>query len=252
MTGIRRRKENLARQYKIKQTTTVAEIVGPAGAGKTTLLRALCQRDKKILPGIWLHKTSYIPFLIGDVLRWLPAYLSHHSSGRWFNWSETRSMIYLRAWQQALQHRTSQNDVVTILDQGPIFRLAFLREFGPEITGSQAYDRWWNSMLERWAGILKVVICLDAQDGTLLNRVHTRSKGHFIKGKSEHEIYEFLARSRSAYQNIFAQISSSHGPTFLYFDTEKQSPDQIADHVLSVLDAKRKAAHAISSEGAGP
>ncbi len=217
----------------------VVELVGPPGAGKTTLLRMLCRRNKKILPGIRLRKTMYIPLFMSKIFYWLPIFLCRYSHSRWFTWSELRALTYLTGWLQVLGRRTAIDDAVTVLDHGPIFRLALLREFGPAMTKSRLDDQWWNRMLAQLAGTLGLVIWLDASDGVLLKRIHNRNQSHRVKGKPEHEIYEFLARYRSTYQDIIGKLAGHHGPALLGFDTEKQSPEQIASEVLAALEVKR-------------
>lgn len=217
----------------------VVELVGPPGAGKTTLLRVLCQRNKKILPGIRLRKTTYIPLFISKIFYWLPIFLCRYSHSRWFTRGELRSLAYLSGWLQVLGHRTASYDTVTVLDHGPIFRLALLREFGPEMTKSRLYDEWWNRMLALWANTLSLVIWLDASDSVLLKRIHNRNQAHRVKGKSEHEVYEFLARYRSTYRDIIGKLTGHHGPALLGFDTEKQTLEQIAGEVLAAIEVKR-------------
>ncbi len=217
----------------------VVELVGPPGSGKTTLLRVLCQRDNKILPGIRLHKATYIPFFISKVFYWLPIFLSRYSHSRWFTWGELRALTYLSGWLQALERRTAIDDAVTVLDHGPIFRLALLREFGPEMIKSGLDDKWWNRVFAQWAKTLSLVIWLDASDSALLKRIHNRNQTHRVKGKPEHDVYEFLARYRSAYRDIIGKLAAHHGPALLCFDTEKQSPEQIAGEVLAAIEAKR-------------
>ncbi|MCI0693044.1 AAA family ATPase [candidate division KSB1 bacterium] len=217
----------------------VVELVGPPGAGKTTLLRLLCQRDKKILPGIRLRKTTYIPFFISKVFYWLPIFLSRYSHSRWFTWGELRALTYLSGWLQVLERRTAIDDAVVVLDHGPIFRLALLREFGPEMIKSRPYDKWWNRVFAQWAKTLSLIFWLDASDGALLKRIHNRNQTHRVKGKPEHDVYEFLARYRSAYRDIIGKLAAHHGPALLCFDTEKQSPEQIAGEMLAAIEVKR-------------
>jgi deoxyadenosine/deoxycytidine kinase len=217
----------------------VVELVGPPGAGKTTLLRALCQHDKKILPGIRLHKTTYIPLFISKVFYWLPVFLRRYSHSRWFTWSELRALTYLSGWLRLLRRRTTIDEAVTVLDHGPIFRLALLREFGPEMIKSRLYNQWWNRVFAPWAKTLSLVIWLDASDGALLKRIHNRNQTHRVKGKPEHDVYEFLARYRSAYRDIIGKLAVHHGPAVLCFDTEKQSLEQIAGEVLAAIEARR-------------
>ncbi len=217
----------------------VVELVGPPGAGKTTLLRVLCQRNKKILPGIRLRKTMYIPLFISRIFYWLPIFLCRHTPSRWFTWSELRALTYLSGWLQVLRSRPAIDEAVTVFDHGPIFRLTLLREFGPEVIKSRLYDQWWNRALAQWANAMSLVVWLDASDGVLLTRIHHRNQAHRVKGKSEPEVYDFLARYRSTYRDIIGKLTGHHGPALLGFDTEKQSLEQIAGEVLAAIEVKR-------------
>ena len=84
-------------------------------------------------------------------------------------------------WHQVLKRRLSGNDSITVLDQGPIYRLVFMREFGPEFTNSNVYTRWRNSMLNQWAATLHIVIWLDAPDAVLFQRINSRTEEHRVK-----------------------------------------------------------------------
>ena len=121
---------------------TVA-LAGNPNAGKTTLLRALSQHNKKIRADIRLRKIGHIPFLISHTLYWLLPFLRQYRQSRWFTRRETRSMIYLKAWGHVLERQASNKGPITIFDQGPIFRLALLHGFGPEIIKSQNAGKWW-------------------------------------------------------------------------------------------------------------
>lgn len=147
-------------------------------------------------------------------------------------------MVYLKAWHHVLERQAANNDVVTVLDHGPIYRLALLREFGPEMTKSQLYERWWDSMLKQWATIMYMVIWLDAPDVVLLERIYTRNSWHIIKGKSEQEAYEFLARYRTSYEQTITRLTANRGPTLLRFDTHQKSVDQIVDKVLAAFNSE--------------
>lgn len=216
----------------------VTEVVGPAGAGKTTLLQTLSKRDGRILPGLTLPKTTFIPTLVNNSLVFAPSFLRHYRHDRWFTLGEMRSMAYLTGWQQVLRRRPPSGDMVTVLDHGPIFRLAMLREFGPEITESQTYASWENTILNEWAATLHLVVWLDAPDSTLLERVNSRDLKHRMKERPEQEVYEFLARYRRAYEQIIAAMTAD-GPTVLRVNSHRQSVDEIADSVLNTLKLHR-------------
>jgi shikimate kinase len=214
----------------------VAEVIGPAGAGKSTLLRALSQREKRILPDIRLPKRVSIPILIRDTTTFLPTFLRYYRHSRWFTWRETRSMVYLSGWHQVLKHRAPRNDSVTVLDQGPIFRLALLREFGPELTHGDVYIKWWNNMLNQWAATLQLVIWLDAPDAVLFQRVNSRTELHRVKGQPEQDAYQYFGRYRTSYQQVIERMKAIQGPRLLCVNTHQTPVDRIVDRVLDALD----------------
>ena len=222
----------------IEKRPKVVEIVGPAGVGKTTLVRALCQRNHQIQAGVCFHKTRLIPVWLGNILFWLPTFLRQYRHSRWFNRKELRSMAYLKLWHQILAGQSASNDSITVLDHGPIFRLAMLQEFGPEIVKSQLYERWHNTMLKEWAATLDLVIWLDAPDAILWERIQNRNCRHKVKGKSREEGYKFLAHYRRAYEQIIAELKVDSGIKVVCFNTDQESPHQIADRVLVALNAK--------------
>lgn len=215
----------------------VVEIMGPAGTGKTTLSRALRKRHPNIAPDIdsRLSKLDKIPFVISDACSLLPTYLRRYRHSRWFDRRETRSMAYLQAGLKLLDRGTTTNDMVTVLDHGPIYRLAFLREFGPEITTSDAYRWWWTKLLERWTVKLDLVISLDAPDEVLVDRIRARDCWHVVKEAPDHEAYEVLRRYRAAFEQTIAESLTPGRVPLLRFDTSLLSTEEIADELLATL-----------------
>ena len=216
----------------------VVEVIAPPGAGKTTLIKALSQRHKDIRSGIHLSKARRIPFFIGNTFSLLPTFLSRDRHGRWFNRRETRSMEYLKAWLHVLGRQASSHDRVTLLDHGPIYRLAQLREFGPEITTSQTFKRWWASVLNQWSSTLDTLVWLDAPDAILLKRIHARDSWHTIKDKTEQEALDFLTHHRAALTQIITESVSGRQVKLLRFDTHRESVGQIVEKILPAFDLR--------------
>lgn len=219
----------------LKKQPFVVEILGPAGSGKTTILNALGQRDRNIHPDFPLSRTAKIPYLISNTFALLPIYLRQYWNTRWFDRREIRSMVYLKAGLNVLGQQASNNGRVTVLDHGPIYRLAFLREFGPEITNSPSYKRWWESMFKEWVTILDMVIWLDAPNDVLWKRIRTRDRWHMVKNKCEGEAFEFLTRYRASFEQTIAESQMISQIKLLRFDTYQESVELISEKILAAL-----------------
>ena len=212
----------------------IMELVGPAGAGKTTLSRALSQRDEEILIGLdmELRKVRHIPIFIRSV----PSssfFLPGRRPNRRFTWTELKYIAYLKGWPHLLRRQASNTGKMILLDQGPVFRMATLHEFGPDILKSETLETWWLNLYEQWASTLDMIIWLDTSDAILMERINTRNKRHDIKGKSDLEAQQFLAQYRRSYMDVLAKFVSYNGPTLFQFDTSKVPVEQIADDILA-------------------
>jgi broad-specificity NMP kinase len=213
----------------------VVEVVGLAGAGKTTLVEALRQRDANVVVGAEVAAGRYARYIVRHLVTFLPTFVRWLPRSRWFNWPETRSMVYLKAWPPALRVRP-RGITASILDHGLIFRLAFLWEFGPELTRSGRFEAWWNSALVECAGTLDLVVWLDAPEATLLARVHDRPGGHrIIERSTAEESGVFLARCRRAYEQVLREMEPHRRFRVLRFDTSRMRPEEIAEAVLAEM-----------------
>ena len=219
----------------------IMELVGPAGAGKTTLSRALSQRNDNVVlgPDIELRKVSHIPVFIRGISSSLPLFLDQHKSNRQPTWTELKDIAYLEGWPQMLKRMPSGNNKIILLDQGPVFRMATLYEFGPALFKSEESKPWWHHLYKQWASALDILVFLDTSDSILMERINTRPKKHGIKGKSELETQKFLMQYRISFKNVLTELSLCNGPTILEFDTSKISTEQIVDEVLTACESKR-------------
>ena len=211
---------------------TLVELVGPAGAGKTTLVRALVEGGAR--EGIDLPRLPYMSALLGSAFQLLPALAMRPGHSRWFSRSELRSAAYLDAWHRMIGSVRG----VTLLDQGPVYRLASLKEFGPYLTDSRAFATWWSAALERWARSLDLIVLLDAPDEILLERINGRAQDHLVKGTDERTVERFLARYRTAFDHVVGAMRTLGGPEVISFDTSGIPAAQVAEAVSARLAAR--------------
>jgi shikimate kinase len=219
----------------------VIELIGPAGAGKTSVLRALVQRSSGVQPGIEISRQGQLPFVVRNSASLLPLFLGEYRHSRWFSRRESRSMAYLTAWQRALRRRGPDDAGIVVFDHGPLYRLALLREFGPDLRQSGRYRRWWRESFEAWVGTLDAVVWLDATTDVLLMRVRGRDSWHPIKEKSEAEASAYLRAHRVALERIIDEAAATRPLDVLRFDTAREPAEEIAHQVLESLHPRASA-----------
>ncbi len=230
-------KENDGKQVRPR----LVEIIGPAGAGKTTLCTILSHSGNRILLSNFpdVRKLSDAPFFISHGFRLIPAiidfprYCDRRLNRREFAW-----LTILNGWSNILQRKLKKNNSVILLDQGPIYLLTEVIEFGPKyLRKKKAAKPLWNDLYSRWADVLDMVVWLDAADADLTERIRSRHKGHPVKDRSVETTFEFLVGYRRAYDRTIARLSAIHPELkILWFDTSYTSPQEIADQLLLEFD----------------
>src|SRR4051794_18991988 len=200
---------NAGRQAECKEAARIVEIIGLAEAGKTTFLSALCRRNEKIQPIFRFRNTSrHVPFFIRNAPSLLSACLSQSVEDTSYTWREIKWKIRVTALHLILRQEALKGSTVCV-DQGPLFTLTTLLDFGSEYTKCQGFRIWWDSMLEQLASTLDMVIWLDAPDETLLQRIRARKKWHLVKEKSDQEAKEFLMRYRTSYEQTVSKLTAN-------------------------------------------
>lgn len=216
------------------------ELIGPAGAGKTSVLRALVQRSSGVQPEIGISKLGQLRFVVGNSVPLLPLFLREYRDGRWFSRRESRSMAYLKAWQRMLKRRDPDDGRVVVFDHGPLYRLALLRDFGPDVRQSRRYRRWWEASFEEWVRTLGPLVFLDAATEVLLARIRDRDSWHVIKETSDAEAAAYLDAHRAALERIIGEATATRQLDVLRFDTAREPAEEIAEVVLERLRPERR------------
>lgn len=222
-----------------QDNSSVVEIIGPAGAGKTTLFKRLGQYPGEIrlsdFPNV--NKAADAPFFIRYGLELLPSLFrlsrrtSRQLSRREFAW-----MSILKGWPFVLQKQAKESHQLILLDQGPVYLLAEMKEFGPEYLQSEDAKIFWQEIYCQWAATLDLIVWLDAEDVYLMERIQTRAKEHVVKHEPAPIVYDFLARYRRAYADVISALKTcTDGPRVLRVDTSRQQPEEITNLLLSEL-----------------
>lgn len=215
----------------------VVEIVGLAGAGKSTLSHALKRADASIrlcnFPNV--RKISDAPFFLWNGLQ---ISLALHNLGRGHSQRLTRRefawLSILNGWPACLQRELP--DQFIVLDQGPIYLLTELSEFGPEYLRSDAAEHFWRRLHSRWAGTLDAIIWLEAADADLLKRIRTRDKEHVVKRKSDQTTLAFLDLYRRAYERVILKLTMTHSDLkIIRLDTSQLSAEETVNQLSSEL-----------------
>jgi adenylate kinase family enzyme len=214
----------------------IVEIVGPAGAGKSTLLRALERQDPgfqvEYLPPVW--NVAYIPFFVKHILLLAPTLVRIKGKGdRKLTRRELAWMAMLGGWPKILKEKAEGDHRLILLDQGPVFLMTILSEFGPESLRNQEIKGYWEKVKEKWIHTLDVLIYLDTPDEILINRIRTRQDEHLMKNKTDQEIKEFLAIYRRAYKRLINTFTMKNNKIqVLQMCSDENSVDDLVRCVL--------------------
>src|SRR6266550_2096117 len=148
----------------------VVELVGPAGAGKSALSEHLARRPGVVRASIWnLPRGAWLL----NAVRSLPTLLAVGVRTRPFPWEDMRHLVRLRTLRQVLARQRAQQVPLVVLDEGPVYALAWLRLFGHQRRRGDALAPWRQRALEQWAGALDLVVTLDS-DAAAIDRTAER------------------------------------------------------------------------------
>ena len=211
----------------------ILELVGPAGAGKSAVADVLRGREHVLRVSIWGLQLRFVSW---SAVTLLPTFLALCLGTHSVPWEEMKQMIRLGALRRFLARAATPRQRLIVLDEGPVFALSWLQVFGGErLAGSAAYQRWVRRTLAAWAGVLDVIVRLDAPDPVLAQRIRSREKPHMVKHLSDQEIAAFAARFRAAFAAVIAAVTSLNGTRQLTVSAEPAHPEDLAARVLQGL-----------------
>ena len=211
----------------------IVELVGPAGAGKSAVADVLRGGEHVLRVSIWGLQLRFVSW---SAVTLLPTFLALCLGTHSVPLEEMKQMIRLGALRRFLVRAATPRQRLIVLDEGPVFALSWLQVFGGErLAGSAAYQRWVRRTLAAWAGVLDVIVRLDAPDPVLAQRIRSREKPHMVKHQSDQEIAAFAARFRAAFAAVIAAVTSLNGTRQLTVSAEPAHPEDLAARVLQGL-----------------
>lgn len=223
----------------MKNRSLIIELAGPAGSGKSTLTKALSKSNGKIQIGAIpkIRDIRDLPFFVWNMISLIPTFLTiyHNKKQDSFTRRQIVNMAILEGWYRRLRAMRSNDGKVIILDQGPVHILSDLQRFGPKNLNSMI-PRWWNKTCQVWVDTLNIVICLDAPDSVLLNRIRSRAKNHGCKSETDEKAISFLNKCRTTQEKTLASMHfNSSGPEVICFDTSQVSLNEATEKILALF-----------------
>jgi hypothetical protein len=209
----------------------VVELVGPAAVGKTSLLLALNGSDGRLRSGPRLPKHRHLRSAVSLA----PTFAGLHRPFRGLLWKEMKRMTYLTTLLRLLKEPRFDGAGALVLDEGAVYMFARLLVFGEERIRSRAFQRWWSEASEQWAGALDLLVCLDAPDAILIQRLRTRNQPHPVKAFSDEAIARFISSYRAAYERVIASLTVSGGPRVIRVRTDEESLGQTTRRIAAEL-----------------
>jgi hypothetical protein len=142
-------------------------------------------------------------------------------------------MLRVEALRYAADRTVAAGWRVHLIDEGPVFGLAWLEVFiGRHDT---AFTRWREAVLRAWSVRLLAVIRLDADDDVLARRIRTRAQSHPVKHDGDDAIAHFIARYRRAFDRVLAELRAAGPVAIVNLRTDEAVDHQAAESVHGAL-----------------
>lgn len=209
------------------------ELVGPAGAGKSSIGGELAARHAgRVAPGsLWglprLGLLRHACALLPAGARGVAPHRPHAVAAALLHLARVRTL-------HGLVRVHPPTGPLRLLDEGPVFGLAWLRMQHAGLVHGGPLEAAWRDAAARWAHTLDAILWLDAPDAVLAHRIRERPKPHAMKGASTGDVAAFAASFRAALDAVIAAMGAD-APRLLRISTARDSPQTAAARIAAVL-----------------
>lgn len=217
-------------------TPRVVEVVGPPGSGKSTLVAALEEADEEVRVLRGFRSPARLPGLAAAGLRGLLAARPRRRWGVPPTTQQLRWIARLEAAPRRVRGSVRPGTSALVFDQGPVYTLVRLAAAASDDGGwGPRFGRWLEEQQHRTAGLLDVLVVLDAPPVALCDRVFSRHKPHAFKGLSRGQALRALDADRAAYSAMVTALGGVGGMHVLLMDTTRVPFARMVAQTLSVI-----------------
>jgi hypothetical protein len=211
------------------------EVIGPPGAGKSTLAAALADRAPALRIVKYYRRAECLPF----ALRAAPAVASVflRDLARPHDRPRDRREIAWIARVEAGLRMLERRRTTIVFDQGPLYTLVRLSDRLRERAPGASLAGWRDLKSRQLAGLLDLIVVVDAPDSVLAERITTRGKTHRLQHLPPGSAQMALANVRAGYDELITHVASDNGPGVLRFDSSRDALPAMIDGVFTALGA---------------
>ena len=205
----------------------VVELLGAPGTGKSGLARALSELDGVTV--VKDHQRGDLSTLAWSLARsWPVAVAPPHDVDRrrWAAWAGR-----VTAASQIAEARFASGARTVVFDQGAAYTLVRMMQVRSRPHGNVW---WWSRCLET-AGLLDLLVILDADNDVLARRLRTRSKEHEADTMESPTLGDYLARERRACHEV-ADVLAREGADVRRIITTDTTVEEQVDIVREALE----------------
>lgn len=212
----------------------VVELLGAPGAGKSGLADGLAALDGVTV--VKDHARGDLSALVWSMARSWPVAMAPPPDvdrRRWVSWAAR-----VTAAQHVARNRMARGARTVVFDQGAAYTLVRMMQLQHRPHGSA----WWTQRCVETARLLDLLVIVDADTGTLANRVRRRNKEHLADGFDTEGLRAYLEAERRSVHRVADALAREGAEVLRLVTTDLTVEQQVALVRATLLHHARQAA----------